>query len=221
MFIFQRIIPYYFEIRWREVDDLKIKNILGNVYRGAIGKSVIASSWKGKEYIKAYAIPSNPRTEKQTKVRSAFKQALAAWRMLSPRQKEFYNKIAEGMSGYNLFVGRFIKAVNGGKEPEFPIEMQWTTEGGIPVEQGWLIVRRSSKEIFVDSLKDAKGEVALTPSDAPYAFVLKKGRGEDVVQRIDDLLETDVPMALESRTFGIKLVADVQVLQEERVDRKT
>lgn len=204
----------------KEVHAMRIKNIIGNVYRGAIGKSVIASSWRGKDYIKAYAVPANPRSEAQTKVRTAFKEALEAWRYLSPRQKEFYNKIAEDMSGYNVFVGRYIKAVNDGQEPEFPIEMQWTTEGSISVDRGWLIVRRHSSEIFVDSLKDARGEVALTPSDAPYAFVLKKGTREDEVLTIDDLLETDVPMALESKTLGIKLIADVQVPQTNTDDTK-
>ncbi len=196
---------------------MKIKNILGNLYSGKLGDDLIASSWKGIEYLKKYTIPKNPKTEEQTRNRDIFKVAIGIWPRLSPRQKQFYNKIAEGMSGYNLFVGRFIAAVNAGREPELPIEMQWTTEGSVPVDQGWLIVRRSSKDIFVDSLKDAKGEVALTPSDAPYTFILKKGGREEVVQRIDDLLETDVPMTLESRELGIKLVADVQVPQKKEM----
>ena len=55
-----------------------------------------------------------------------------------------------------------------------------------------------------------RGEIALTHSDAPYAFVLKKGRQKEAVLRITDLGETDVPMILESKTLGIKLVADIQ-----------
>jgi len=49
----------------------------------------------------------------------------------------------------------------------------------------------------------------LTPSDAPYAFVLRKGTQEDVVLTVKDLLETDVPTVLESTQLGIKLVATV------------
>jgi len=60
-----------------------------------------------------------------------------------------------------------------------------------------------------DSLKDATGTIALTPSDAPYAFVLRKGTQEDVVLTVKDLLETDVPTVLESTQLGIKLVATV------------
>lgn len=55
-----------------------------------------------------------------------------------------------------------------------------------------------------------RGEIALTRSDAPYTFVLKKGKQKDAVLRFTDLGETDVPMALESERLGIKLVTDVQ-----------
>jgi hypothetical protein len=189
---------------------VKIKNVFGTEFRGAIGKSLIASSWKGTEYVKAYAAPSNPRSEEQRKMRGIFSRALEAWRGLSLRQKEFYGRIAEGISGYNLFVRRYIKAVRAGLEPEWPIEMQWRTEDGRPIEDGWLIVQWRSKDIFVDCLADAKGEVALTPSDAPYTLSLKRGRQKDIVLRITDLGETDVPMTLESERLGIKLIADVQ-----------
>lgn len=55
-----------------------------------------------------------------------------------------------------------------------------------------------------------RGGIALTHSDAPYTFVLKKGKQKEAVLRITDLGETDVPMVLESKMLGIKLVADVQ-----------
>lgn len=56
-----------------------------------------------------------------------------------------------------------------------------------------------------------RGEIARTHRDASYTFVLKKGRQKDAVLRITDLGEADVPMVLESKTLGIKLVADVQM----------
>jgi len=80
---------------------------------------------------------------------------------------------------------------------------------------GWLIVRQGAKPLFTDRLKDATGEIALTPSDAPYTFVLRKGTQEDVVLTVKDLLETDVPTVLESTQLGIKLVATVEDPQPE------
>jgi len=115
----------------------------------------------------------------------------------------------DGITGLNLFVGRYISAVRNGQPPETPIPMAWRTADGQPVVDGWLIVRQGAKPLFTDSLKDAVGTIALTPSDAPYTFVLRKGTQEDVVLTVKDLLETDVPTVLESTQLGIKLVATV------------
>ena len=53
-----------------------------------------------------------------------------------------------------------------------------------------------------------RGEIALTRSDAPYTLLLRKGYEEDAVRTIENLLDTETPMALESKRLGIKLVAD-------------
>jgi hypothetical protein len=177
---------------------MRIRNIFGNRYNGALGKDMIAASWKGHDYIKRYAAPSNPRSEQQTKHRAIFSQAVQAWKKLTSRQKEFYNKIADGMSGFNVFVGRYVTAVRNSYEPETPVPMSWTTADGNPVIDGWLIVRQHSKQIFVDRLSDSKGEIALTPSDAPYEFVLKKGTKEDVVLKMENVPTTGIPVPLES-----------------------
>ena len=194
---------------------MKIRNIFGNRYSGAMGKDFVASSWKGHDYLKEYTAPSNPKSDLQTEHRAIFSQAAEAWSKLSLRAQEFYGKIADGMTGRNLFMGRYIHVVRNGGQPETPIAMSWTTADGKPVVDGWLIVRQGAKPIFTDSLKDAKGELALTPTDAPYTFVLRKGVQEDAVLTLQDLLETDVPTVLESPTLGIKLVADMENPQPE------
>ena len=194
---------------------MKIRNIFGNRYSGAMGKDFVASSWKGHDYLKEYTAPSNPKSDLQTEHRAIFSQASAVWKTLPARSQEFYNKIADGMSGMNLFVGRYIQSTRNGQAPETPIAMSWKTADGQPVVDGWLIVRQGAKPLFTDSLKDASGEIALTPSDAPYAFVLRKGTQEDVVLTVKDLLETDVPTVLESTQLGLKLVATVEDTQPE------
>jgi hypothetical protein len=188
---------------------MRIRNIFGNRYKGALGKDMIAASWKGHDYIKMYAAPTNPRSEQQTKHRAIFSQAVQAWKKLTPRQKEFYNKIADGMSGFNVFVGRYVTAVRNSYEPETPIPMFWTTADGNPVIDGWLVVRQHNRQIFVDRLSDCKGEIALTPSDAPYEFVLKNGTKEDVVLTMENVPTTGTPVPLESTLLGIKLVASM------------
>jgi hypothetical protein len=137
----------------------------------------------------------------------------------TPDQQEFHGRIADGMIGYNLFVKRHIEAQMNDVQPEVPITMRWKTADGKPVEHGKLIVLQSNDPVFNDSLKDAVGEIALTPSDVPYTFVLKKGTQEENVLTIRDLGETDVPLVLESKTLGIKLVADVHAPPVEGVSK--
>jgi len=88
---------------------VRINNVFGNVYSGAIGKSLIASSWKGEEYIRAYTKPRNPRTQAQRAHRSLFAEAVEAWRGLTPEKKKVLDREAVGMSGFNLFISRFIR----------------------------------------------------------------------------------------------------------------
>jgi len=193
---------------------MKIRNIFGNRYRGAMGKDFVASSWKGHDYVKVYTPPRNPRSPLQTEHRTTFSQGSKAWGPLTRRQQAFYNAIVAGtserMSGQNLWVSRYIDAVKNGRTPETPMEVSWRTEDGNPVGDGWLIVRKGSWPLFTESLRDARVEVALTRSDAPYAFVLRRGTQEDVVLTMKDILETDSLGVLESTLLGIKLVVNVE-----------
>jgi hypothetical protein len=189
----------------------KIRNIFGTKFSGALGKEMVASSWKGHEYIREYSVPSGEPSDRQLEQRAVFAQSAQAWQALSPKQQQFYDRIADGMTGYNVFMGRAAQAIRAGHEPETPIVLRYVTEDGQPVPGADLIVRQGSRQVWVDDLKDAKGEVALTPSDAPYVFLLRKGTQEDEVLRVKDLLETDVPAVLESESLGIRLVLDLQV----------
>jgi hypothetical protein len=188
---------------------MKITNVFGMEFSGTIGKKLTASSWKGIQYIRAYAKPRNPRTERQESHRAMFKAAVETWHGLTDRQREFYNRIARDMTGCNLFVSRYIKAVRDGGEPEIPIVIRWTVRNRTLPRDSWFIVRRQDRMLFTDALEVRRGEIALTRSDAPYTFVLRKDRQEDAVHIIDDLLGTEIPMTLESKTLGIKLIADV------------
>jgi len=88
---------------------MKITNVFGTRFNGAIGKTMIASSWKGKEYVKAYAVPHNPRTERQQGHRAVFAEAVKAWKKLSLKERKSLNREAREMTGFNLYVSRFIK----------------------------------------------------------------------------------------------------------------
>jgi hypothetical protein len=92
------------------VVEMKIRNVLGNRYSGQIGKSTIASSWKGREYVKAYVVPRNPRTERQQEHRKKFGCAKEAWRQLTDEARAEYERRAQPqrISGWNLFVREHV-----------------------------------------------------------------------------------------------------------------
>lgn len=193
---------------------MKIRNVFGTKFSGALGKDMIAASWHGHDYLRAYRAPRDDPSPRQKENRATYGKAVGAWNSLCDRQQELYRRLAEGMSGYNLFVQRYVLAVNAGQEPEVPVPLTYVTADGRPVVGGDLVVRTRDRTLFTDGLEDGRGEVALTRADAPYTFVLRKGTQEEAVRTIDDLLETDVPAVLESETLGIRLVQDVATLEK-------
>lgn len=54
---------------------MAIQNLVSGGYRGKLGDT-IGQAWKNKRVIKSYAVPSNPRTEKQQANRARFAQAV-------------------------------------------------------------------------------------------------------------------------------------------------
>lgn len=186
---------------------VKISNVFGTKFSGKIGKDMVAASWKGHEYVRAFTKPSNPNTDDQKRARGQFADAVKAWQDMSKVQCDFYNAIALRMSGFNLFISRYMTAIRSKEEPETPWPMRWRTEDGQPVLIGKLVVRHGERQVFRVSLKDGTAEVALTPSDSPYTFVLVRGDAEEAVFTTRDLTETDFPQTLESVDLGIKLVA--------------
>ena len=51
--------------------------------------------------------------------------------------------------------------------------------------------------------------IALTATDAPYTFALRKDAQEETVLTLDDVFETRIPKVVESPALGIRLVLDV------------
>jgi len=188
---------------------MKVTNALGMVFSGAIGKSIVASSWKGIPYVRAYAKPSDPKSERQTKVRQDFGNAVKAWRSLDARQKHFYDRVAKGISGFNLFISRFMQAAKSRQSPELPAVIHWSIEDGLPVAEGLLVVRKSGRLLFSDSLEELEGEIALTPSDTPYTFELKRGALRENVLTVSDLREMGPSFVLASGRLAVRLVLDI------------
>lgn len=66
---------------------------------------------KGRQLVRSYAVPRNPRTAAQQKNRCTFAAAVKSWQELSPEQKMFYNRKTKNKpySGYNLYISIIMK----------------------------------------------------------------------------------------------------------------
>ena len=167
---------------------MKIKNIMGNEYSGTIGGKVTASRWKGIEYIRGYVIPQNPNTPLQEQQRMHFTQAVDSWHTLTQDERDAYELLAVKMTGFNLYVKRFLEALR--NSIPFPPPQLLTVEvfDNESYRLADVVVKyyRGSKfirEIRTDSL--GRASLALTLEDAPYIVeVVAQGYG---TQRMTDL----------------------------------
>lgn len=77
---------------------------------GMSGKAAdaVASSWKGRAYIRKLVIPHNPKSAAQTLVRDSLTRCVTLWRSLSSDIKKWLDTYATAyrMSGYNTFMSK-------------------------------------------------------------------------------------------------------------------
>lgn len=73
---------------------------------GTLGNAAILSSWKGRAYAKAYAIPSNPRTAMQTANRAVMRFLAQVWNDVPAPEKAMWVALAQemGIPSYNAFI---------------------------------------------------------------------------------------------------------------------
>lgn len=76
--------------------------------RNKLGNSVVFSMWKGRPYFRAYVVPANPKTNKQTAYRLLIAYLVARWKEIidTDEKKAPWTAIALDflISGFNVFV---------------------------------------------------------------------------------------------------------------------
>lgn len=83
--------------------------ILNGILGGVKGKvaGVVGANWKGIDYLRGYAIPSNPNTVPQQAQRNKFSAIIAfAKTILATIIQEYWDPFASGESGFNAFSRR-------------------------------------------------------------------------------------------------------------------
>jgi hypothetical protein len=86
---------------------VKLKGPLGSAEAsGTLGRTAIFSSWKGRAYAKAHAVPSNPNTAPQISVRAMLAFLSQQWAAFTVPNKATWNEIAaqKNIPPYNAFL---------------------------------------------------------------------------------------------------------------------
>jgi len=73
---------------------------------GQIGQTLVASSWKGRAYMRRYTTPSNPQTGEQTYTRNAFTWLNQVYKTMPAVVTDAWDAYARGqvLTGRNAFI---------------------------------------------------------------------------------------------------------------------
>lgn len=79
---------------------------------GKLADAIVYSRWKGRDYVRQWLIPQNPRDPKQVNVRLAFALLVAYWHTQTDPNKALWQTFADDLklSGFNVFMGRGMLA---------------------------------------------------------------------------------------------------------------
>lgn len=119
-------------------------NFIRGTLRGRVGQFV-GSSWRGKEYIKTFTAPGNPRTEKQVGVRSVFahighiakainQTILKKYTFPKPQKHSEYNhmiKINQSMIAEKVWDATKLKIFDGSLFNPGCLAAEYVDEGGL------------------------------------------------------------------------------------------
>lgn len=83
--------------------------------RGQIGKSMVASSWKGINYMRSYVVPANPRTSAQQETRGVFKWLNGIWKLGDSDLQAPWTGYAKGqkLTNRNAFIKFNLPSLRG------------------------------------------------------------------------------------------------------------
>ena len=93
--------------------------------RGQIGQALIFQKNKGRNVVKSYARPSDPKTLRQLNNRALMRFLINSWKQLWPDDRQTWidncpNKVT---GGYNFYLQQNLKSVRAGTglQPQFPL----------------------------------------------------------------------------------------------------
>lgn len=82
---------------------------------GSMAKTMVASKWKGRPYMRQHVVPANPNSTGQQSTRNAFSFASNVWKNMGALATAPWDRYAVGqvLTGRNAFTGSFVSNVRG------------------------------------------------------------------------------------------------------------
>lgn len=166
--------------------------------KGSIGKTLVASKWRGVPYARQYVVPSNPQTTAQMVTRRTFALLREMWKLAPSALLDTWNAFAQGrpFTGMNKEVGENVRVLNnavdmtdyiaspgsgGGLAPVSFAAVTGSVAGTVDVSfvvpatpTGWTLTKAVAiafKNQAPDGIFEAP-IVAGEDASAPYAFTL-------------------------------------------------
>jgi len=100
---------------------------------GSLAKTLVASKWKGRPYMRQHVIPANPKSVAQGLTRNSFSSAAAIWKVGGPLLRAPWDRFAVGqvLTGRNKFQGNFVTE-NRGETDLLSWNISPGAKGGLP-----------------------------------------------------------------------------------------
>ncbi len=107
--------------------------LLGLGASGSIAKTLVASKWKGRPYMRQHVIPANPKSVAQVLTRDSFSFAAATWKVGGVLLRGPWDRFAVGqvLTGRNKFQGNFVSE-NRGETDLLSWNVSPGAKGGLP-----------------------------------------------------------------------------------------
>lgn len=82
---------------------------------GSLAKTMVASKWKGRPYMRQHVVPANPNSTAQQSTRLAFSFASNVWKSMGSIGVAPWDRFATGqvLTGRNAMTGKFVSFVRG------------------------------------------------------------------------------------------------------------
>lgn len=156
---------------------------------GSLAKTLVASKWKGRPYMRRHVVPANPQTTAQTTTRTTFSNASEIWKQMGSIGVAPWDRFAQGqvLTGRNAFMGRWVET-NRGQADLAAAVFSPGAKGGLPPVT--LALTAGSTQITVDTTNPSAPTgwtltamqcIAIRDQDPETGVLFTTTEGEDAV----------------------------------------